>query len=334
MKNALHFISGTFEDFFETFSEFNQSVLEHAREDFYRLFGNDDSSEKLIELSIDQFDLINSTYNKLIQRRDRLISIDRELMKNMKISQNLIFFGDNSFIQYKRFLEREEYRLKDEKQMIISNPISILYLPYENKTEIYTTKSAEITKEIFWVIKTYLAEVEDDKIIKYDHFFKNNSIFLLEDFGVSVEEIIQEINDEKQLELEDNILNNYWYLEYSVHFPVNDKNTLKKLLKDDELDFNDFEIIKDHSLIKWYRTIDNDEDFTGHDFHPLMNDFDKKIKSKIKKVVIEEIKDCIVENGDRVLEEILELSNYTYSIEISLCELDDSEYLTEKSLIF
>ncbi len=332
MNPSIIFTSAKIENFKILFQDFSREFIDLQLKnlDYPR---SDQNQHRELDFDLYWHDKLNETFQVISEFYFRNIRLDLESEKNetlLKLSNN---FGNNNFRRYREILDSKLRSLDSKKRELNQKNISILYLDGYNDILVCDILNPEDKRKIEHEIQSYIREYFDEKVQEFEFLFSSGSLSQLKNHGIQISKIVEEINEEKQLELEENILNNYWYLEYSVHFPVNDKNILKKLLKDDELDFNDFEIIGDHSLIKWHRTIDNDDNFIGHDFHPLMNDFDEKIKSKIKEVVTEEIYACI-ENGERVLEEILELCNYTYPIEISLCELDDSEHLTEKSLIF
>ena len=66
----------------------------------------------------------------------------------------------------------------------------------------------------------------------------------LEDQGIQISKIVEEINDEKQLEFENELLNECWQIEYEVHLPIYNQERLDELINNEESDLSDFKFLR------------------------------------------------------------------------------------------
>jgi hypothetical protein len=314
-----------FQDFSSEFIDLQFKNLDHSRSDQNQL--------KELDFDLDWHDKLNETHQALSDFYLKNIQQDLEIEKNEILIKQFKNLGFNQFKRYTDILERKKNKLTRIKRHSNQTNIALLYLFGYDEIVICNSQNHECNAQIKHQLVSYLSEYFDGKIEEYELLFTSDSLRQLEDLGIQISKIVEEINDEKQLEFENELLNECWQIEYEVHLPIYNQERLDELINNEESDLSDFKFLRNKILWRSrdFEITDN-ESFLGHYFHPLKKD----IQTEINKQITTEFKQLLsdlMQSDWFELNEIMEICDADYEIKIIHCEFPEVKLLTQLSVL-
>jgi hypothetical protein len=282
---------------------------------------------------LDLHDKLNETYLVLSDLYIKNTQLEFEVEKNKILRSLTNKFGQKYFLRYVEFLDRKINRLTDNIRKNEQSNIAILFREGYDDILICDTQDRGFDSKIENLLKSYLHEYFEEKIEDCESLFSSDSLWQLKNQGIEISSIVEEINEEKQLEFENELLNECWQIEYEVHLPIYDQERLDELINNEESSLSGFEILE--NKIIWrsrHFEINDNENFSGHYFHPLKKDVQIEIYKQIE-IEFRLLLSDYFQSDWFEFSEIMEICDGDYEIKIRYCEFPKIELLTKLSMI-
>lgn len=331
MNPSIIFKANSIENFKTLFHDFSEDFLDIQFKNQIGLENQDQESCK--EFNLVWHDKLNETYQALSEFYIKNIQQELQIEKNEILIKHIKQTGFQQFWRYIDLLERKNTRITCITGHNNQTNIALLYFYENDDIVICNSQNHECNTKIKHLLESYLSEYFDGKIEEYELLFTSDSLRQLEDQGIQISKIVEEINDEKQLEFENELLNECWQIEYEVHLPIYNQERLDELINNEESDLSDFKFLRNKILWRSrdFEITDN-ESFLGHYFHPLKKD----IQTEINKQITTEFKQLLsdlMQSDWFELNEIMEICDADYEIKIIHCEFPDVKLLTQLSVL-
>jgi hypothetical protein len=329
MNPSIIFKTNISENFKTLFQDFSQDFIDIQL--INQLIRGNQDQESYKDFNLDWHDKLNETYQALMDFYIKNIQRELQIEKNEMLIK--LIKRTKQFGPYIDILERKRTRLTSIKKHNNQSNIALLYFYDYDDIVICNSQNHECNAQLKYQLKGYLSEYFDGKVEDYEQLFSSDSLRQLKNHGILISKLVEEINVEKQLEFENELLNEFWQIEYEVHLPIYNQKRLNKLINNEESDLSEFKFLE--NKIVWrsrdFEIYDN-ESFIGHYFHPLKKDIQMSIIKQIDTEFKQLLSD-LMQSDWFELYEIMEICDDDYEIKMVHCEFPEVNLLTQLSVL-